>query len=63
MTPGEDLSQIGEEIDQIHDSVEHKVNRCLRRTDDAEAYLSTKEEVVRYRELRARYARLSNGPT
>ena len=61
MTTRDELSQVGEEIDQMHDSVEHKVNRCLRRPDDTEAYLSTNEDVARYRELRARYARISQG--
>jgi hypothetical protein len=55
-----DLGEIGREIDRIHDLVEHKVCRCLQWDDDAEAYLTTNEEVVRYRNLRAQYVRFND---
>jgi len=46
----------GAEIDRIHAAASDKARYCMTRTDNAEPYLSTNEEVETYRALRAAMA-------
>lgn len=47
-----ELAALFSELDGIHDRVSGKARYCLSRDDDAEPFLSSKDEVSRYRTLK-----------